>query len=191
MEDLVTNSSSSGLRAVFGAAAASSLPDTPASKAVGWLSGSRISEPMSAATALDPWTDPNLFTAARIGDVIEDVRGDIRDAARLDSSMRDSAPRSSSTSPRSRWSATPTRTPSAPTRPMSSAPRACSTPSAAPLPSAPSSRSPPTSATRTRSGSGLIARPILSAAMIPTPVPRPAPRSSPPPSASRTSPSTN
>src|SRR5882757_4075994 len=42
--------------------------------------------------ALDPWTDPNLFTAARIGDVVEDVRGDIRDGARLDSSMREFRP---------------------------------------------------------------------------------------------------
>jgi len=42
--------------------------------------------------ALDPSTDPNLFTAARIGDVVDDVRGDIRDAARLDSSMREFRP---------------------------------------------------------------------------------------------------
>ena len=33
--------------------------------------------------SLDPWTDPNLFTAARVGDVVDDVRGDIRDAAKL------------------------------------------------------------------------------------------------------------
>jgi CDP-glucose 4,6-dehydratase len=42
--------------------------------------------------ALDPWTNPNLFTVARVGDVIEDIRGDIRDAARLDSSMREFRP---------------------------------------------------------------------------------------------------
>jgi CDP-glucose 4,6-dehydratase len=42
--------------------------------------------------ALDPWTDPNLFTVARVGGVIEDIRGDIRDAVRLDSSMREFRP---------------------------------------------------------------------------------------------------
>ncbi len=42
--------------------------------------------------ALDPSTEPSLFHAARVGDVIEDVRGDIRDAARLDSSMREFRP---------------------------------------------------------------------------------------------------
>jgi CDP-glucose 4,6-dehydratase len=42
--------------------------------------------------ALDPWTEPNLFTAARIGDAIEDIRGDIRDAERLDRSMREFRP---------------------------------------------------------------------------------------------------
>jgi len=42
--------------------------------------------------ALDPWTDPNLFTAARIGHVVDDVRGDIRDATRLDNSMREFRP---------------------------------------------------------------------------------------------------
>ncbi len=41
---------------------------------------------------LDPCTNPNLFTAARICDVVEDVRGDIRDAARLDRSMHDFRP---------------------------------------------------------------------------------------------------
>jgi CDP-glucose 4,6-dehydratase len=41
---------------------------------------------------LDPGTNPNLFTAARICDVIEDVRGDIRDAARLDRSMHEFRP---------------------------------------------------------------------------------------------------
>lgn len=42
--------------------------------------------------ALDPWTEPNLFGAARVGDLVDDVRGDIRDAARLDSSMREFRP---------------------------------------------------------------------------------------------------
>src|SRR6516162_4260115 len=42
--------------------------------------------------ALDPWTEPNLFTVASVADVIDDVRGDIRDAARLDSSMREFRP---------------------------------------------------------------------------------------------------
>jgi CDP-glucose 4,6-dehydratase len=42
--------------------------------------------------ALDPSTDPNLFSVVRVGDVIEDVRGDIRDAARLDRAMREFRP---------------------------------------------------------------------------------------------------
>jgi CDP-glucose 4,6-dehydratase len=42
--------------------------------------------------ALDPATDPNLFTAARVGSVVEDVRGDIRDAAALERAMQEFAP---------------------------------------------------------------------------------------------------
>ena len=42
--------------------------------------------------ALDPWTDPNLFSAACVGDVVDDVRGDIRDATGLDNSMREFRP---------------------------------------------------------------------------------------------------
>ncbi|MGP8259477.1 MAG: CDP-glucose 4,6-dehydratase [Acidobacteriaceae bacterium] len=42
--------------------------------------------------ALDPATDPNLFTVARVGPVVDDVRGDIRDAATLETAMRDFAP---------------------------------------------------------------------------------------------------
>ncbi|MBW8748792.1 MAG: CDP-glucose 4,6-dehydratase [Acidobacteria bacterium] len=42
--------------------------------------------------ALDPSTEPNLFTAARVGSVIEDIRGDIRDAAKLEAAMREFAP---------------------------------------------------------------------------------------------------
>src|ERR1700757_2477781 len=42
--------------------------------------------------ALDPWTEPNLFRAICLGDVVDDVRGDIREAARLDSSMREFRP---------------------------------------------------------------------------------------------------
>jgi len=42
--------------------------------------------------ALDPCTNPNFFTVVRIGDVIEDIRGDIRDAERLDRSMREFRP---------------------------------------------------------------------------------------------------
>ena len=34
--------------------------------------------------ALDPATDPNLFRAASIAAVLDDVRGDIRDTAKLD-----------------------------------------------------------------------------------------------------------
>ena len=42
--------------------------------------------------ALDPWTEPNLFAQARVGSVIEDLRGDIRDAAKLDAAMQGFAP---------------------------------------------------------------------------------------------------
>ena len=42
--------------------------------------------------ALDPCTDPNLLTAARIPDAIEDLRGDIRDAATLEPALHDFAP---------------------------------------------------------------------------------------------------
>jgi CDP-glucose 4,6-dehydratase len=42
--------------------------------------------------ALDPYTDPNLFAAARVGDGIEDIRGDIRDPAVLDPALHEFAP---------------------------------------------------------------------------------------------------
>jgi CDP-glucose 4,6-dehydratase len=42
--------------------------------------------------ALDPSSEPNLFTVARIGSVVEDIRGDIRDAVTLDRAMQEFAP---------------------------------------------------------------------------------------------------
>jgi CDP-glucose 4,6-dehydratase len=42
--------------------------------------------------SLDPSTQPNLFTAARVGSLIEDIRGDIRNASALDAAMREFAP---------------------------------------------------------------------------------------------------
>jgi len=42
--------------------------------------------------ALDPCTDPNLFTVARIDRVIDDIRGDIRDPGSLESAMQSFAP---------------------------------------------------------------------------------------------------
>jgi CDP-glucose 4,6-dehydratase len=42
--------------------------------------------------ALDPATSPSLFADAKIGSLIDDVRGDIRDAARLDRAMQEFAP---------------------------------------------------------------------------------------------------
>jgi CDP-glucose 4,6-dehydratase len=42
--------------------------------------------------ALDPCTEPNLFTEAKIGSVIEDIRGDIRNSATLEPALRDFAP---------------------------------------------------------------------------------------------------
>jgi CDP-glucose 4,6-dehydratase len=42
--------------------------------------------------ALDPCTEPNLYSVAHVGSVVEDVRGDIRDGAKLEAAMRDFAP---------------------------------------------------------------------------------------------------
>jgi len=42
--------------------------------------------------ALDPATEPNLFSVAAVGDVLEDVRGDLLDRARLESALREFAP---------------------------------------------------------------------------------------------------
>lgn len=42
--------------------------------------------------SLDPPTTPNLFTAANIGSLLEDFRGDIRDAASLNKAMLEFAP---------------------------------------------------------------------------------------------------
>jgi CDP-glucose 4,6-dehydratase len=42
--------------------------------------------------ALDPATEPTLFAAARVGNVIEDTRGDLRDQSALDRAMREFRP---------------------------------------------------------------------------------------------------
>jgi CDP-glucose 4,6-dehydratase len=42
--------------------------------------------------ALDPYTNPNLFAAAGIGSLVEDVRGDIRDDASLNRAMLEFEP---------------------------------------------------------------------------------------------------
>ncbi len=42
--------------------------------------------------SLDPCTDPSLFTAARVGLGIDDIRGDIRNPATLEPALRDFAP---------------------------------------------------------------------------------------------------
>ena len=42
--------------------------------------------------ALDPSTEPNLFTVAGVGSVVEDIRGDIRNQAALDPALREFAP---------------------------------------------------------------------------------------------------
>jgi CDP-glucose 4,6-dehydratase len=42
--------------------------------------------------ALDPSTEPNFFTEAKVGSVIDDVRGDIRDGVKLEASIKDFAP---------------------------------------------------------------------------------------------------
>jgi CDP-glucose 4,6-dehydratase len=59
----------------------------------GWLALSLASAGASVrGYALDPSTEPSLFDSARIGSLVDDVRGDIRDAAKLDSAMREFAP---------------------------------------------------------------------------------------------------
>jgi len=42
--------------------------------------------------ALEPWTQPNLFTLASVGSTVEDVRGDIRDGGKLEACMKEFAP---------------------------------------------------------------------------------------------------
>ncbi|SNS77502.1 CDP-glucose 4,6-dehydratase [Granulicella rosea] len=42
--------------------------------------------------ALDPDTTPNFFDAVQLGDRVEDIRGDIRDAAKLDAAMHSFQP---------------------------------------------------------------------------------------------------
>ncbi len=42
--------------------------------------------------ALDPSTEPNLFALASVGSVVEDVRGDVRNYARLEASMMEFRP---------------------------------------------------------------------------------------------------
>lgn len=42
--------------------------------------------------ALDPSTEPNLFTQAHVAQAVDDVRGDILDRVRLDAAMREFAP---------------------------------------------------------------------------------------------------
>jgi CDP-glucose 4,6-dehydratase len=42
--------------------------------------------------ALDPWTDPNLFSQAFVGGDVEDIRGDIRNQEELEPALCDFAP---------------------------------------------------------------------------------------------------
>ena len=42
--------------------------------------------------ALDPCTEPNMFNLASVGTVVDDVRGDVRDYAKLEASMTEFAP---------------------------------------------------------------------------------------------------
>src|ERR1700722_5431410 len=42
--------------------------------------------------ALDPATEPSLLNSGCVVSLVDDVRGDLRDAARLDSAMREFAP---------------------------------------------------------------------------------------------------
>lgn len=42
--------------------------------------------------SLDPCTTPSLFDAARVGECVEDIRGDIRNAAQIEPALREFAP---------------------------------------------------------------------------------------------------
>jgi len=42
--------------------------------------------------ALDPYTEPNMFTLAAVGSVMEDVRGDVRDYGKLEASITEFKP---------------------------------------------------------------------------------------------------
>ncbi len=42
--------------------------------------------------SLDPCTNPNLFTEAKVGSLVEDIRGDIRDASKVNAAIHDFAP---------------------------------------------------------------------------------------------------
>jgi CDP-glucose 4,6-dehydratase len=42
--------------------------------------------------SLDPYTEPNLLTVAQVGAAVEDLRGDIRDAASLEKAVTEFAP---------------------------------------------------------------------------------------------------
>ena len=42
--------------------------------------------------ALDPGTEPNMFTLASVGNVVDDVRGDIRECAKLEGCIKEFAP---------------------------------------------------------------------------------------------------
>jgi CDP-glucose 4,6-dehydratase len=54
-----------------------------------WLAGKGA---VIRGYALDPNTEPNLFTVASVGSVLDDDRGDIRDYPKLEASMVDFAP---------------------------------------------------------------------------------------------------
>jgi CDP-glucose 4,6-dehydratase len=59
----------------------------------GWLCHWLASKgAMIRGYSLDPETDPNLFTAASVGKILDDVRGDICDLDRLKKSMAEFAP---------------------------------------------------------------------------------------------------
>jgi CDP-glucose 4,6-dehydratase len=59
----------------------------------GWLALWLASEgAIVRGFALDPSTTPSLFEAARVGETVEDIRGDIRDRETLDRTLREFAP---------------------------------------------------------------------------------------------------
>ena len=131
--------------------------------------------------ALAPHTSPSLFAVADVAREMTSVIGDLRDLDHMQDAMLQHRPEivfhlAAQSLVRARI-----RIRSALTRPMSSAPRACWKLFVPAAPCAPLSSSPPTNATKIRSGSGLTARTIRSAATIPTATARPVRNLSPAP----------
>jgi len=147
--------------------------DIPDLRAAGLRFGWRAKGVRIRGYALDPTTQPNLFTVAHVGDALEDIRGDVRDSRSLEAAMTEFAPEvvfHLATEPLVRRSyADPLGT--------SWVPHMCSRRCVALRRCARWYALRPTSVTKTGSGSGPIGKLMPSAVTIPIPPARPALRS--------------